>query len=135
MTTRNISLIGVPLTNNFEWKFIKWISAQKLVFRLQMHIAKAMKEKKYNKVKILQRLLTRSYLAKCLAVRKVISNKGAKTPGVDGLTWNTDIQKAKAVDSLRYIGYKPQPVRRVYITKSNGNKHPLGIMEKNGKFL
>ena len=62
MTTKNISLIGAPLTNNFEWKSTNWISAQKLVFRLQMRIAKAMKEKKYNKVKILQRLLTRSYL-------------------------------------------------------------------------
>ena len=105
MTTRNTSLIGAPLTNNSEWKSTNWISAQKLVFRLQMRIAKAMKEKKYNKVKILQRLLTRSYLAKCLAVRKVTRNKGAKTPGVDGITWNTDIQKAKAVGSLRHRGY------------------------------
>ena len=128
MTTGNISLIGAPLTSSLEWECISWKPTQKLVFRLQMRIAKAMKEKKYNKVKVLQRLLTRSYLAKSLAVRKVTSNKGAKTPGIDGQIWNTNKQKANAVLSLWHRGYNPQPVRRVYITKSNGKKRPLGIM-------
>ena len=92
-----------------------------------MRIAKAMREGKFNKVKVLQRLLTHSYSAKCMAVRKVTTNKGSKTPGSDGITWNTDKQKAEAVSNLQHKGYKPLPVRRVYIAKSNGQKRPLGI--------
>ena len=103
------SLIGATLAGNKEWKFINWTTSEKLVFRLQMRIAKAMREKRYNKVKVLQRLLTRSYSAKCMAVRKVTSNKGARTPGIDGATWNTDLQKAEAISNLRHRGYKPLP--------------------------
>ena len=128
MTLKNGSLNGASLTKNSDWKSINWKSAEKLVFRLQMRIAKAMREKKYNKVKALQRLLTRSQSAKLLAVRKVTNNKGAKTPGIDGITWKTDKQKAKAVNALQHKGYKPMPVRRIYITKSNGKKRLLGIM-------
>ena len=128
MTLENKSLTGASLTKNSEWQSINWKAKEKMVFRLQMRIAKAMREKKYNKVKALQRLLTRSHSAKLLSVKKVSSNKGSKTPGIDGITWKTDKQKAKAVEVLRHKGYKPMPVRRIYITKSNGNKRPLGIM-------
>jgi RNA-directed DNA polymerase len=121
------TLIGAPLTSKEDWRAINWQAAEKLVFRIQMRIAKAMRDRKYNKVKVLQRLLTRSYSAKCMAVRKVASNKGAKTPGIDSETWNTNKQKAEAVSSLRHKGYKPLPVRRVYIAKSNGKRRPLGI--------
>ena len=127
MTLKNLSSTGAPLTSE-NWQSINWQAHEKLVFRLQMRIAKVMREKKYNKVKILQRLLTRSYSAKCLAVRKVTNNKGAKTPGIDGKTWKSDKQKAEAVSTLRHKGYKPLPVRRIYISKSNGKKRPLGIM-------
>jgi RNA-directed DNA polymerase len=121
------ALTGATLTGNEDWKAINWQSVEKLVFRLQMRIAKAMREKRYNKVKVLQRLLTRSVSAKCMAVKKVTSNKGAKTPGIDGVTWKSDKQKAEAVSSLQHRGYKPLPVRRLYITKSNGSRRPLGI--------
>lgn len=127
MTLMNKTLNGASLTNT-SWKSMNWQYSEKLVFRLQMRIAKAMREKKFNKVKALQRLLTRSYSAKNLAIRKVTSNKGAKTPGLDGITWKTDKQKADAIKSLQHKGYKPLPVRRLYITKSNGKKRPLGIM-------
>jgi len=128
------SLIGATLAGNKEWKFINWTTSEKLVFRLQMRIAKAMREKRYNKVKVLQRLLTRSYSAKCMAVRKVTSNKGARTPGIDGATWNTDLQKAEAISNLRHRGYKPLPVRRVYIAKSNGRR-PLGVASMNDRAM
>lgn len=121
------TLIGATLTSKERWHAINWHTAEKLVLRLQMRIAKAMRNKKFNKEKVLQRLLTRSYSAKCMAVKKVTTNNGAKTPGIDGKTWTTDKQKAEAISSLRHRGYKPLAVRRVYIVKSNGKRRPLGI--------
>ena len=58
--------------------------ARRLVGKLQRRIAKAQREKKYNKVKALQHLLVTSRAAKILAVERVTSNKGKRTAGVDG---------------------------------------------------
>ena len=92
-----------------------------------MRIAKAVKENRWNKVKALQHLLTHSFYAKLLAVKRVTSNKGKKTPGVDGVLWQGARAKWRAACSLRRRGYKPQPLRRIYIPKKNGKKRPLSI--------
>jgi RNA-directed DNA polymerase len=67
------------------------------------------------------------------ALRRVAANGGA--PGVDGQSiqsirsspeqqtqWLDTLQK-----ELRTKTYRPSPVRRVYIPKSNGDQRPLGI--------
>jgi len=92
-----------------------------------MRIAKAVEEGRWNKVQTLQRLLSRSFNAKLLAVKRVTSNKGKNTPGVDGVLWPGARAKWRAATSLRRRGYKPQPLRRVYILKKNGKKRPLSI--------
>ena len=68
------------------------------------------------------------------AVRKVLANKGSRTPGMDGKTrsdYTTTNEQFKLVtsllDALRTQTYQPKPVRRVYIPKSNGKLRPLGI--------
>ena len=101
--------------------------ARRWVGKLQRRIAKAQREKKYNKAKALQRLLVTSRAAKITAVERVTSNKGKRTAGVDGVTWQTNAAKAQAIGSLRRRGYKPKPLKRVYIPKKNGKKRPLGI--------
>ncbi|RZI47511.1 hypothetical protein EDM53_01535, partial [Rickettsiales endosymbiont of Peranema trichophorum] len=71
----NGSLIGASLSRSgSEWESIPFKKATKLVFRLQARIAKAMREGKLGRVKALQRLLTHSFYAKCLAVKQVTSN-------------------------------------------------------------
>jgi RNA-directed DNA polymerase len=109
------------------WHTINWESAHRVVCRLQARIVKAIQEGRWGKVKALQHLLTHSFSGKALAVRRVTENQGKGTPGVDRVIWNTPEKKATALQALRQRGYNPQPLRRVYIPKSNGKMRPLGI--------
>jgi RNA-directed DNA polymerase len=59
---------------------------EEIVSRLQARIVKAQEMGRHNKVKVLQRLLTRSQSARILAVERVTENDGRNTPGVDGET-------------------------------------------------
>ena len=110
-----------------DWNSIDWNKVEHSVKRLQIRIAEAVKQKKLRKAKSLQWLLTHSFTAKLLAVKRVTENRGRKTPGIDGVTWQTPLQKIKAVKSLSRRGYKPKPLRRVYIPKRNGKRRPLSI--------
>jgi RNA-directed DNA polymerase len=128
MTTKT-TLIGAssPCDSN-AWGDIPWKRAKAHVFRLQMRIAKATREGRFGKVKALQRILTHSFYSKCLAVKQITSNTGKNTPGIDGEIWRTNLQKIKAVGSLKRRGYKPLPLKRIYIPKKQGNKkRPLSI--------
>ena len=108
-----------------------WPTIERNVRRLQVRIAQATKEGRWGKVRALQRLLTRSYSGKALAVRRVTENQGKKTPGVDREIWDTPEKKIQAVHELQGRGYEPQPLRRVYIPKSDGKTmRPLGIPTK-----
>jgi RNA-directed DNA polymerase len=109
------------------WSNIHVDAMTRQVTRLQMRIAEAVKEGKYGKVKSLQWLLTHSFAAKFLAVKQVTENKGKKTPGIDGARWLTPAAKYKEIFCLKRKGYKAQPLRRIYIPKSNKKKRPLGI--------
>lgn len=118
---------GAPINETLEWNSIDWKAVRKQVRRLQIRIAKAVQANRWNKVKTLQYLLTRSLTAKLLAVKRVTSNKGKKTPGVDGVLWQGARAKWQAAQSLCRRGYKAQPLRRIYIPKKNGKKRPLSI--------
>lgn len=111
-----------------EWNSINWSHTEKAVARLQARIVKAQQEGRYGKVKSLNRILTRSFAAKALAVKRVTSNRGSKTPGVDGETWNTNERKAQAILELQQDSYRAKPLRRKYIHKQGSDKkRPLGI--------
>jgi RNA-directed DNA polymerase len=109
------------------WDSIDWTHCERAVRKLQERIVKAMKEGRHGKVKALQWLLTHSLSGKALAVKRVTENQGKRTPGVDGEIWKTPAAKVRATLSLKRRGYQPQPLRRVYIPKSNGKLRPLGI--------
>jgi RNA-directed DNA polymerase len=110
-----------------DWHAINWQQVHRNVRRLQARIVKALREGKWHKVKALVYLLTHSFSGRASAILRVTTNRGASTPGVDGLTWHTPGLKTAAFDTLRQRGYRAQPLRRVYIPKSNGQKRPLGI--------
>ena len=109
------------------WEEIEWQKARAYVKKLQMRIVKAQKEGHYSKVKSLQWLLTHSFYAKALAVKRVTSNSGKRTSGVDHELWLTPQAKFNAISKLNRRGYRPQPLRRHYIPKKNGKMRPLSI--------
>jgi RNA-directed DNA polymerase len=109
------------------WEQLDWTQCERQVRRLQARIVKATRESRWGKVKALQWLLTHSVAAKALAVKRVTENQGKHTPGVDRVTWSTPAAKFRAIKTMQRRGYKPQPLRRVYIPKANGKLRPLGI--------
>ena len=110
-----------------DWNSINWNKVEKSVSQLQTRIVKAEKEGRRGKVKALQILLTKSFAGKVLAIKRVTENQGKRTPGVDGILWDTPRRKTEAIQQLRRKGYKAKALKRVYIPKSNGKKRPLGI--------
>jgi RNA-directed DNA polymerase len=116
-----------PETKLTHWKSINWKHVKQKVMSLQLRIAKAIKEGRHNKAKALQWVLTHSFSAKLLAVKRVTENSGKRTPGTDGVRWKTPVQKLRAALSLIRKGYKALPLRRLFILKKNGKKRPLGI--------
>ena len=104
-----------------QWEQIDWPRCELTVRRLQARIVKATQEGRRGRVKALQWLLTHSFHGRALAVKRVTENKGNRTPGVDGAIWSTPVSKRRAINTLRRRGYQPQPLRRVYIPKSNGS--------------
>lgn len=109
-----------------HWPSVNWVQVEKTVQRLQARIVKALKDNAFRKIKDLQRLLARSLAARLLAVKRVTTNKGKKTPGVDGIIWTTPEQKTQAVHDLQK-DIQTLPLRRIYIPKKNGKLRPISI--------
>lgn len=120
---------GANLRSAFDWHSINWKRANRNVRRLQRRIVQAQQKGQKRKVRALQFILTRSFDARCLAVRRVTENSGKRTPGVDGVKFDTPRQKASAVVKLQTEDDKTQPLKRIHIPKKNarGKERPLGI--------
>jgi RNA-directed DNA polymerase len=109
------------------WNSTEWKQVIETVEGLQHRIVQAVRKGQFRKAKSLQWLLTNSFHAKLLAVKKVTSNKGKNTAGIDGITWKNSTQKIEAVLSLKTKGYEAKSMRRVFIPKANGKMRPLAI--------
>ena len=110
-----------------NWYAVDWRRVERNVRGMQIRIAKATREGNWRRVKALQRMLTRTLSAKLYAVRRVTQNQGARTAGVDRELWDSPESRWLAVGRLKRRGYKPLPLRRVFIPKANGKERPLGI--------
>ena len=129
--SNSITPKGERLTDTrrkIQWKDINWKTVTDSVNRLQIRITKAVNQRKWQLVKRLQYLLTRSFYTKLLAIKKVTQNKGARTAGMDGEKWTTPKAKINAALNLPDKKYKAKPLRRVYIEKyGKKEKRPLSI--------
>lgn len=81
MTAVTKSLTSASFAKDLDLEAIDWSEVRRQVRQIQMRIAKAVRENRYGKAKALQHLLSRSFYAKLLAVKKVTDNKGSKTAG------------------------------------------------------
>src|SRR5262249_34528197 len=110
------------------WHRINWAACHRRVRSLQRRIVQAVQAGAWRKVKRLSYLLVHSVAGRALAVKRVTENTGKKTPGVDGELWDTPEKKAHAVERIgRWRGYRPAPLKRIYIPKKNGPQRPLSI--------
>lgn len=111
-----------------KWNALPWKRFERQVFKLQKRIYHASRRGETTTVHKLQRLLMRSWAAKCLAVRKVTQdNQGKKTAGVDGVKTLTSAQRLRLARTLRLTA-KAHPTRRVWIPKpGKTERRPLGI--------
>jgi RNA-directed DNA polymerase len=111
-----------------EWKTLPWKQFERQVFKLQTRIYRASQHGNARMVHRLQKLLMKSWAARCLAVRRVSQdNQGKKTAGVDGVKLLTPSQRLHLSRSLR-LSQKAQPLRRVWIPKPDcQERRPLSI--------
>jgi len=111
-----------------NWKDIPWKEFHRHVYRLQKRIFKASQRGNVGTMRRLQKLLMKSYAAKCLAVRRVTQdNQGKSTAGVDGVKSLTPTERLELVETLK-MGTKAKATRRVMIPKpGKAEMRPLGI--------
>jgi RNA-directed DNA polymerase len=120
----------------YKWNEIPWRRLERSVYKLQKRIYRASSRGDVKTVRRLQKLLTKSWAAKCLAVRRVTQdNQGRKTAGVDGVKSLTPKQRLSLVKKLK-LSIKVKPTRRVWIPKpGKDEKRPLGIPTMNDRAL
>lgn len=89
-----------------KWKEINWKQAELYVNRLQVRIVKAVQADKWRLVKRLQKLITNSFYAKVLAVKRVITNKGKNTPELMETSGRQTKTKSRQFTTLQLLHTK-----------------------------
>jgi RNA-directed DNA polymerase len=122
--------VNGPEGDVVDWDAVDWRRVEDDVRRLRQRIFTATQAGDLKKVRNLQKLMLRSRANALCSVRRVTEiNAGRKTAGVDGRVVLEAWEKAELATWLQHgaPGWRPQPVKRVFIPKANGKRRGLGI--------
>jgi RNA-directed DNA polymerase len=113
-----------------NWESVNWKELQKITFRLQRRIFKAVREGDKAKAKRLQKLILSSYAARMLAIRQVTQlNQGKKTAGIDGKKSLTFKERFQLEKNLKHNTktWQHKGLRKIPIPKKDGTKRILKV--------
>ena len=123
-------MIGRGITASELWKSFKWKKFQKMLFRLQKLVYKAVRVGDKRKARSLQKLILKSQSAKLLAIRQVTQlNAGKKTAGIDGkasLSFEERLALAGKL-SEHHTNWKHKGLREIPIPKKDGTTRMLKV--------
>ena len=111
---------------------VKWKAAYDWLSEKQKLLVKAYIEKDVEKVRYLQISILKDFRTTAIAVRRVTTSNGSKTPGPDGFLAKTNAERNELSARVNKIvrspsTYEPLAVKRIWIPKKDGTKRPLGI--------
>jgi RNA-directed DNA polymerase len=124
------TVVNGPEDALFDWDTVRWSHVEENVRRLRQRIFAASQAGDLKKVRNLQKLMLRSRSNALLSVRRVTQvNAGRKTAGVDGMVAVLPEHRAELAHWMQHQAtpWRPRPVKRVYVPKSQGRRRPLGI--------
>jgi len=113
--------------NQVNWKLAyKWLSEK------QDSLVKEYVKRDMEKVRHLQISILKDFRTTAIAVRRVTTLSGSRTPGLDGVIATTKEEREELAMRVHRIvrspnTYEPSAVKRVWIPKKDGTKRPLGI--------
>lgn len=115
-----------------KFNTVNWDAAYKWLSEKQDLLVKAYIENDMEKVRHLQISILKDFRTTAIAVRRVTTSSGSKTPGLDGRLATTNAERNELFSRVNKIvrspsTYKPLAVKRVWIPKNDGTKRPLGI--------
>ncbi|WP_309742275.1 reverse transcriptase domain-containing protein [Chamaesiphon sp. OTE_20_metabat_361] len=123
-------MIRRSLTASELWKSFKWKRFQKILFRLQKRIYKAVQVGDKRKARSLQKLVLKSQAARLLAIRQVTQlNAGKRTAGIDGKKSLSFEERFALANELKqhHANWKHEGLREIPIPKKDGTKRMLKV--------
>jgi RNA-directed DNA polymerase len=118
-----------------------WIKVNKYVSNRQVKMVEAYKKGNFSQLHNIQYQSMMSFEFRAYAIRKVTTNDGRNTFGVDKILWNSPKLKFEAISILRTVilnprKYNPGPVKRIWIPKPDSDKlRPLGYTYNDGQSI
>ena len=123
-------MIGRSITASELWKSFKWKKFQKILFRLQKRVYKAVRVGDRRKARSLQKLILKSQAARLLAIRQVTQlNAGKKTAGIDNKASLTFEERLVLASELtqHHSNWKHNGLREIPIPKKDGTIRMLKV--------